>query len=95
MYKIYADDVLFYSPNLQDEDFHVIDPRLTLELNKAGSLEFTLPISNVVYNTLQKLKTTIHVYDDKGVEIFREGFFMMKRISTTENMYMLKVLCLS
>ena len=72
MYRIYADDVLFYDTNLSyDEDYYVISPKLTMELNKAGSLEFILPPSNVVYNTLQKLKTTIHVYDDSGLEIFR------------------------
>lgn len=73
MYKIYADNVLFFDNSLQmvDDQYKVIDPKLTMELNKAGSLEFTLPPSNLVYNTIEKLKTTIHVLDDTDTEIWR------------------------
>ncbi|MCF2569547.1 phage tail protein [Mediterraneibacter glycyrrhizinilyticus] len=71
MFKIYADDVLFYDDRLQNDDYKVSNPVLTMELNKAGSLTFTLPQCNVVYDTLEKLKTTIHVYDGSGSEIWR------------------------
>ena len=38
MYTIYADDQLLYAPNLVDEGYALIGPKLTTELNKAGSL---------------------------------------------------------
>ena len=65
MYKIYADDILFFDDTFQSQpELQLIDVKLTMEVNKAGSLEFTLPTHNVVYNTLQKLKTTICVLCD-------------------------------
>lgn len=70
MYTIYADDQLLYAPNLVDEGYALISPKLTTELNKAGSLEFTMPPSHVLYSSLSKLKTTIKVKAD-GVEIWR------------------------
>lgn len=68
MYKIYADDILFFDDALQSQpELQLIDVKLTMEVNKAGSLEFTLPTHNVVYNTLQKLKTTIFVRCDNNL----------------------------
>lgn len=72
MYKIYADDILFFDDALQSQsELQLIDVKLTMEVNKAGSLEFTLPTHNVAYNTLQKLKTTIYVWCDN--ELVWEG----------------------
>lgn len=45
-------------------------PELTAELNKAGSLSFNVPITNVLYNELQKLSTTITVEQD-GKQIWK------------------------
>ena len=70
MYRIYADDELLYSPELMNEGYGVIGPKLTTELNKAGSLQFTLPTTNVMYDKLNKLKTTIVVKSDNN-EIWR------------------------
>lgn len=70
MYTIYADGQLLYSPDLADDGYAVISPKLTEELNKTGSLEFTLPTNNVMYDKLQKLKTIIVVKLD-GSEIWR------------------------
>jgi phage minor structural protein len=65
MYRIYADDILFFDDAFQSQpEIQLIDVKLTMEVNKAGSLEFTLPTHNIVYNTLQKLKTTIFVRCD-------------------------------
>lgn len=61
MFTIYADDELLYSPELSNQGYALIEPKLTEELNKSGSLEFTLPTSNVMYDKLQKLKTLITV----------------------------------
>lgn len=70
MYTIYADDELLYAPNLINEGYGVLSPKLTMELNKAGSLEFVVPPNNVMYGSLSKLKTTIRVKDDQE-EIWR------------------------
>lgn len=64
MFQIYADDELIYSPDLVDEGYGVISPKLTTELNKSGSLEFILPPNNVMYDRIQKLKTQITVKED-------------------------------
>lgn len=65
MYTIYADDNLLYSPNIEDVRFLALEPKLTVELNKAGSLEFKLPPGNIKYNSIQKLKSVLTVYYDE------------------------------
>ena len=70
MYTILIDGKALYIPNLVDEGYDVISPKLTFELNKAGSLEFTLPPNNVMYDQIQKLKSIVQVFDGSE-EIFR------------------------
>lgn len=70
MYTIYADGEALYSPHLVNDGYGVISPKLTVELNKSGSLSFILPPSNVMYDSIQKLKTIITVMQDNE-EIFR------------------------
>ena len=70
MYAIYVDGEPLYHPNLVPYGYAILNPKLTLEVNKAGSLTFYLPHNNVRYNTIQKLKSIITVVRD-GVEIFR------------------------
>lgn len=70
MYTIYADGKVMYAPNLVNEGYGVLSPKLTVELNKAGSLEYILPPNNIMYDNLKKLKTIITAYQDKD-EIFR------------------------
>ena len=89
MYTIYADGQLLYSPTEAEEGYAVFDPKLTMELNKAGSLEFTMPPSNVMYDQLQKLKTYVTVEQD-GTEIWRgrvlhdeKDFYLNDAISST------------
>lgn len=70
MYEIYADEMLVYAPTSVSEGYGIIDPKLTLEINKAGSLTFVLPPEHPMYNSLDKLKTTVTVLQD-GEQIFR------------------------
>lgn len=70
MYTIYADGKLLYAPHLFNEGCGVFSPRLTVELNKAGSLEFVIPPDNICYNSINKLKTIVTVYQDSE-ELFR------------------------
>lgn len=70
MFCIYADGKLVYSPEFANEGYGVTSPKCTWELNKAGSLEFTMPTSNVMYDKLQKLKTIVTV-EENGKEVWR------------------------
>ena len=63
MYTIYSDNNLIYAPNLVDDGYYVTDPKLDTELNLASTLEFGLPVGAVGYNSINKLKSIIKVYD--------------------------------
>lgn len=85
MYTIYADGKLLYAPHLSREGCGVFSPKLTVELNKAGSCEFVVPPNNVMYDDLSKLKTIITVFQN-GDELFRgrilndeKDFYKQKR----------------
>ena len=70
MYAIYADDELLYAPDMANLGYIVTDAQLTTEINKAGSLEFTIPATNPNYNAYSKLKSIIRLEQD-GTEIWR------------------------
>ena len=69
MFKIYANDNLIYSPG--DKTLPISQPKLTLEMGKAGSLDFQVPPMNPYYNQLGQLSTKISVREDETNEIFR------------------------
>lgn len=64
MYSIYSDGEILYAPTMADEGYSVLSPRLTMELNKAGSLEFKFLPSNPLYERVNKLKSVISVKDN-------------------------------
>lgn len=68
MFYIYADGKLLNQP--LEDSLIVMSPKLTLEMGKAGSLEFALPPNNVHYNSLRKLKTLVTTDLDE-TELFR------------------------
>lgn len=70
MFAIYADSTLIWYQGVDEEGYHASDVKWEEEVNKSGSLEFTLPPSHRCYSTLQKLKTTITIKED-GVEIWK------------------------
>lgn len=70
MYIIKADGALLYSPDLTGGEFKVISPRMHLEINAAGSLNFTLPPCNAMYDDVHKMKSIITVEQD-GEVVFR------------------------
>ena len=70
MYKMKADGVVFYDPSSDDMALHVLSPKAKYELNKSGSLEFTMLPGNVMYDSLHKLKTIVTLEQD-GEVIFR------------------------
>lgn len=76
MFCIYADDELIYRP--LESELNLLNPKLTLEIGKAGSLEFSIPSTNKYYNRLFQLVTTIKVtFDDD--EIFYGRVLQIKK----------------
>lgn len=69
MYSIYADGACIYSDVFALESMKVLNPKLTMEDNAAGSLVMTLPPQNVGYSTINRLTTDISVQKD-GVELW-------------------------
>jgi hypothetical protein len=69
MYSIYADGACIYNDVFALDNTKVIDPKLTLEDNAAGSLSMTLPPSNIGYSTIVRMVSDISVYKD-GEEIW-------------------------
>ena len=76
MYHIFADNNLIYQP--ENPKLRLINPKLTVEMGKAGSLEFGLPPTHEHYGNLQQLKTLLTVYMDNE-ELFRGRVFSNKR----------------
>ena len=70
MYTIYTDGKLLHDPRLFHEGCGVLSPKLTIELNKAGSLDFTIPPNNERYDDITKLKSIVTVFQN-GDELFR------------------------
>lgn len=70
MYTIYVDSALLYAPNLADDGYAAITPKVKLTLNSAAALECVIPPNNPTYNSISKLKSVIKVYDGSR-RIFR------------------------
>lgn len=68
MYSVKLDNNVLYDPRI--EELALIGPKLNLEVNKAGTFEFTLYPSHPLYDNINKLKSTIEVYQD-GALLFR------------------------
>lgn len=68
MYRILSDGYTVYDPRLPDNT--ILSGKLNLEVNKAGSLEFTMPESNPHYGMIALMKSIVAVYDDNKL-IFR------------------------
>ena len=69
MYSIYADGACIYSDFFAVDSMKVINPKLTLEDNGAGSLVVTLPPHNAGYASIVRMVTDISVQKD-GEEIW-------------------------
>lgn len=71
MYKInnVIDGRTYCLHDQRDRNPRVIEPRLTLTLNKTGALTFRIPSSHMYSNTLKKMKSSIQVMED-GILIY-------------------------
>lgn len=63
IYRVIMDgnDIL----NYQEKPYILINPSLAMELNTAGSFEFTMPPSHAMYDAVKPLASTIAVYEDE------------------------------
>ena len=76
MFYIYANGSLIY--HLANPELYLYQPKLTLEMGKAGSLEFGIMPDHAYYDRLSQLTTIVTVdYDD--TEIFRGRVLSNKR----------------
>lgn len=85
MYKVYCDNYLLH--NMTMPELKLINPKLDLEVNKAGSFTFTIYPSHPYFSRLKKLKSIITVYKNDRM-IFRgrilnteEGFKNQKQVT--------------
>jgi len=69
MYSIYADGICIYSDVFALDSMKVLNPKLTMEDNAAGSLTLTLIPQNVGYSSINRLTTDISVQKD-GKELW-------------------------
>ena len=86
MYKAYVDNALLLD-TLSLDRLQITDAKLELELNKTGAFTFTIHPSHPLYNSLQKLKSIVTVYQD-GDLIYRgrvlndgSGFYNTKQVT--------------
>ena len=70
MYSVYVGDNLLYSPDLANDGYVILSPKVTFETNKAGSFSFLLPSTNPLYDRIEKLTSIITIWDNEE-EIFR------------------------
>lgn len=68
MYKVYSDNNLLYSSNL--ENLKIVNPSLEVELNKTGSFVFDIYPDHPYFSRIKKMKSIITVYQS-GHTLFR------------------------
>ena len=69
MYEIFVDNVCVHNDQPMDKNRKVLNPKLTLSDNAAGSLTFTMPSMNIAYDTTKRMISRVAV-KKKGTEIW-------------------------
>ena len=62
MYRVLCDEKVLH--DIRDPDYQVLTPKISLELNKTGNLDFGLLQTHPYVNDINKLKSRIEVYED-------------------------------
>ena len=63
MYRIYLDGELFYDPRLPE--YALTGIKCDLEVNKTGTLRFTIPATHPLIDSVQKMYSELTLYQDK------------------------------
>lgn len=80
---------ILYSPYLQNNsEYRTLDITWTEEINKAGSLEFTITPDHYLYTKYKKMATILDITDDTGKNILWRGrvlndqkdFYLKKKV---------------
>jgi len=69
-YTIHVDGEPLYSTESEDISQIVLNPKLELDINGAGSLSFVIPPSHAMHGSIMRLKSIITV-EQNGDELFR------------------------
>ncbi len=67
MYEIFCDNKILYKPN--EKDLALLNPKLSLEINNAGSFQFAMPVGHPLYEEIKKFTSFIEVKND-GETVF-------------------------
>ena len=86
MYTVNVDGQKVWSSDNIDESMGIISPELDLEINRAGSFEFTLIKNHPMYDSFQVQKSIVTIFDD--TELIYRGrvakittdFYLQKQI---------------
>lgn len=70
MYRIVVGDETLWTPTLENNNYLITDPTLTLETNKPSTLNFTVPNISVKKDLISLIRPEIKVYDNNR-RIFR------------------------
>lgn len=71
MFTIYAGDKLLWSEIATEPRYALVDPIVKNEINKSGSLEFTMLEGHILYDEMTPFGSDLIVYEDD--EVFFEG----------------------
>lgn len=66
-YKLYVDGELFFANDWNEKEYRLISPKIKLELNKSGSVEFTILPTHPLYNAFSPMKSIVTVYRDDAL----------------------------
>ena len=69
VFEVYAGDMLIHHSQSPSPDVKLITPKLTLQVNSAGSFTCKIPPSNIGFDTVERLTTVITVKKD-GVDLW-------------------------
>lgn len=94
MFSFYADGELLYSTEAVIDDRVLFNLRGHSELNKTGSISFTMQPNHPLYSSIEKMRTIIEVYEDEEeIPMFRgrvldisENFYEEKTIQCEGDM---------
>lgn len=84
IYRVRMDDQDIFNP--QEKRYTLLLPRLSMELNTAGSFEFTMPPAHTFYDDVMPLVSIIEVYEDETMLWFGRpievstDFYNQKRV---------------
>ena len=83
MYRAYVDGHALLDPEV---GYHLVEPTVTLELNKVSSFEYTIYPDNPSFSVAQRMASVIEVWDEQQL-VFRgrvlndeEGLYGSKRV---------------